>query len=719
MQGQRGTIGSLPETLSFDHGSASSSAVDQQICWNNMRNPTDNRLPDYMLPPTSTNMTYVNPMSHERQTLNGWSLGEPSSSGPQNEVNRDERKTEIGWPQLSSCAGGGPRLEEQQCEPTDSILLNGANINPNPLFSQSSNSNMMPQNLNLNTGFVSHDGDDYRVMGCPNSLKSDASENERIPPPSGPESFLLPSGSSGYRTEENDGRPGCSFEGRRASCKRKALEGHVEQSSVSGSCSYFQRSESSAWPAVSAHCDGGSSLSMSAPSEQMNSGLVLGVRAPASDRVPDAYVAGTAESSRRNFRVRINPSGHQESLTPPLFSTGSPVRHSSFSSSHHSSRLLPNDQSLDSRSAPVVDNASPQSQPILMHVPTLPRNLQPFRWDRGSTSRTGSSSNSNVSRDRDAFPREEARTRSMGRNILEHPMFVPAPDFRNLVRNQANRTLAGGNLNIPGNVASSSRTGSSSGVHPSAGPSWVSHPNPPPLQYPRRFSELVRRSLISSLGPESGGHSNNQTPLRSGPPPSPEDMLLSSGAVNQGHHQSYPRAASLLERQNAGLIGFPQPLRSLTPSFEGRSRLVVSEQFRNVLDLMRRGEGLRFEDVMIFDQSVIFGVADMHDRHRDMRLDVDNMTYEELLALEERIGNVNTGLSEETILNRLKQKKYYILTGSQQETEPCCICQEEYNDSEDIGTLECGHDFHTSCIKQWLMHKNICPICKTTALSTS
>lgn len=34
------------------------------------------------------------------------------------------------------------------------------------------------------------------------------------------------------------------------------------------------------------------------------------------------------------------------------------------------------------------------------------------------------------------------------------------------------------------------------------------------------------------------------------------------------------------------------------------------------------------QDVMILDQSVFFGVADIHDRHRDMRLDVDNMSYE-------------------------------------------------------------------------------------------
>ena len=39
-------------------------------------------------------------------------------------------------------------------------------------------------------------------------------------------------------------------------------------------------------------------------------------------------------------------------------------------------------------------------------------------------------------------------------------------------------------------------------------------------------------------------------------------------------------------------------------------------------------------------------------------------------------------------------------------------------DGEDIGTLDCGHEFHSDCIKQWLAHKNICPICKMTALVT-
>ncbi|MBA0838528.1 hypothetical protein Goarm_004338 [Gossypium armourianum] len=388
------------------------------------------------------------------------------------------------------------------------------------------------------------------------------------------------------------------------------------------------------------------------------------------------------------------------------------TRRSVISSSQQSSRL-PTDHSLDIRSAPVLDNASLQNPNVAVHVPTLPRNVQSFRWNGGSGSRTGNTSSSNISGDRDAVPHEGHQSRSMARNLLDHPMFVRAPELRTLVRNPMNRDVNSGNLSVPGNFASTSRGGSSSGANASSVPTWAPQPNHP-SQYPRRLSGLVRRQLMSSLAPESGGPGNHPS-LPAGPT-SPEEMLLSSSGTNPGHHRPYRRLVSWLERQDAGFLAVPHSLRNLAAATEGRSRLVVPE-IRNVLDLMRRGENLRFEDVVILDQSAFFGVADIHDRHRDMRLDVDNMSYEELLALEERIGNVNTGLSEEMISNQLKRQKYSSVPGTQLETEPCCVCQEEYNDGEDLGTLECGHDFHADCIKQWLMHKNLCPICKTTGLN--
>ncbi|PHU30522.1 hypothetical protein BC332_02615 [Capsicum chinense] len=48
----------------------------------------------------------------------------------------------------------------------------------------------------------------------------------------------------------------------------------------------------------------------------------------------------------------------------------------------------------------------------------------------------------------------------------------------------------------------------------------------------------------------------------------------------------------------------------------------------------------------------------MFDQHRDMRLEIDDMGYEELLALGERIGYVNIVLSEELILKCMTETIY-------------------------------------------------------------
>lgn len=107
----------------------------------------------------------------------------------------------------------------------------------------------------------------------------------------------------------------------------------------------------------------------------------------------------------------------------------------------------------------------------------------------------------------------------------------------------------------------------------------------------------------------------------------------------------------------------------------------------------------------------------VQDIHRDMRLDVDGMSYEELLNLGEEMGNVETGLREETIMELLKRRDYqHAISNTISNAEICCICREEYVHGEDVGELNCSHEFHTECIKQWLVTKNTCPICKMKAL---
>lgn len=105
----------------------------------------------------------------------------------------------------------------------------------------------------------------------------------------------------------------------------------------------------------------------------------------------------------------------------------------------------------------------------------------------------------------------------------------------------------------------------------------------------------------------------------------------------------------------------------------------------------------------------------MYDQYQDWRLDVDNMNYEELLALEERIGYVSTGLHEDEIVRSLRMVKHSAFDRKHFSIEAersCSICQEEYEASEEIGRLNCGHGYHVHCIKQWLSRKNACPICK-------
>lgn len=110
------------------------------------------------------------------------------------------------------------------------------------------------------------------------------------------------------------------------------------------------------------------------------------------------------------------------------------------------------------------------------------------------------------------------------------------------------------------------------------------------------------------------------------------------------------------------------------------------------------------------------------DHHRDMRLDIDHMSYEELLALGEQIGNAGSGLSEDFIRGHLKTRIFTSrledVPSADQDLNFCSICQMEYNDQEKIGMLDCSHEYHVDCIEKWLVEKNTCPVCKSTGLST-
>lgn len=48
--------------------------------------------------------------------------------------------------------------------------------------------------------------------------------------------------------------------------------------------------------------------------------------------------------------------------------------------------------------------------------------------------------------------------------------------------------------------------------------------------------------------------------------------------------------------------------------------------------------------------------------------------------------------------------------------EVCTICLEVPGAGEPLTTLPCCHWYHRDCIREWLAHSTLCPLCKATVL---
>lgn len=104
----------------------------------------------------------------------------------------------------------------------------------------------------------------------------------------------------------------------------------------------------------------------------------------------------------------------------------------------------------------------------------------------------------------------------------------------------------------------------------------------------------------------------------------------------------------------------------------------------------------------------------------------NQMSYEELLELQERMGQVDRGASEEAI-SSLPTRTYGggeasssmgaggdnggASTASSDQTT-CAICLEDYAQGSEVKTLPCMHNFCKDCIDRWLVKNKSCPVCK-------
>ncbi|XP_051225533.1 uncharacterized protein [Lolium perenne] len=198
------------------------------------------------------------------------------------------------------------------------------------------------------------------------------------------------------------------------------------------------------------------------------------------------------------------------------------------------------------------------------------------------------------------------------------------------------------------------------------------------------------------------------------------------GEAERPPHRERPclsRRASMQEQISSSFMESPPPplpLPHLDGPFFGAD-LLPSARLRRMRGYRPAPGGLE-EEIMMFQTRVLLGGMSMYDRYQDWRLDVDNMSYEELLELGERIGHVNTGLREDEIIRNLRKVKHPAFDSSfrfpTEVEKKCSICQEEFEANDEMGRLHCGHSYHVYCIKQWLSQKNVCPVCKTAVSKT-
>jgi len=100
-------------------------------------------------------------------------------------------------------------------------------------------------------------------------------------------------------------------------------------------------------------------------------------------------------------------------------------------------------------------------------------------------------------------------------------------------------------------------------------------------------------------------------------------------------------------------------------------------------------------------------------------MDSADMSYEALLNLGERIGDVKSerwAMRAKHEIAKLPSNKFCMsMAKGKDENDSgvkCLVCQFAYEEGETIRLLPCMHYFHHECVDQWLMAKDCCPYCR-------
>jgi hypothetical protein len=91
------------------------------------------------------------------------------------------------------------------------------------------------------------------------------------------------------------------------------------------------------------------------------------------------------------------------------------------------------------------------------------------------------------------------------------------------------------------------------------------------------------------------------------------------------------------------------------------------------------------------------------------------LTYEQLLALQERLGGaVPRGATAEQVA-ALPTRRFVAgdaPNSAEDNANTCSICLSDFEGGDELRALPCAHAFHTACVDQWLKTSRQCPCCR-------
>ncbi|KAF5742531.1 hypothetical protein HS088_TW09G00581 [Tripterygium wilfordii] len=155
--------------------------------------------------------------------------------------------------------------------------------------------------------------------------------------------------------------------------------------------------------------------------------------------------------------------------------------------------------------------------------------------------------------------------------------------------------------------------------------------------------------------------SHRQIPLSRGP------------SSSRWRHHEPPSFGNHLKYHSENSSRYTRPLNfgSWRNNYRDTRSRMDTERFRSLTHAVDAHNEMGSE-ALVVDRSHFYNSRNLFDQHGDMRLDIDHMSYEELLALGESIGSVSTGLSEDVMSKCLMVTAY--CSDQILEEVSCAIC---------------------------------------------